>query len=158
MSDRDVDAEVAALYARIPKIECRQKCQVYCGAIVQLGAYAAAERPGVERALRDLQIIRPAEASPLTCRALDAHGRCAIYAARPAICRFFGVVEGMECPHGCEPEHVLSEVEMTEILSALKAIAGPGPLAEARKSLPNATQDELIEHLAETLSSERREP
>lgn len=146
--------EVAALYARIPTIECRQKCQVYCGAIIQLGAYAEAERPGIEAALRDADLVRPVEASPLACHALDVDGRCTIYSARPAICRFFGVVEGMECPHGCKPERLLTHAEMTEILKVMDAIAGPGRFAEAKKSLPNASPDELIKYVAEMLSSE----
>jgi len=149
-----MNPEVAALYARIPNIECRQKCQVYCGAIIQLGAYAEAERPGIESALHDADIVRPADASPLACHALDAQGRCTIYAMRPSICRFFGVVKGMECPHGCEPERLLAHAEMTDILNALAAIAGSGRFAKAKKSLPNATPDELIKYVAETLSSE----
>ncbi|HTX04073.1 MAG TPA: hypothetical protein VMD07_10365 [Candidatus Acidoferrales bacterium] len=147
-----LNPEVAALYARIPRIECRQKCQIYCGAIVQLGAFAEAERPGIERAFREAEVVPPADASPLTCQALDAQGRCTIYPLRPAICRFFGVVEDMECPHGCKPERLLSHAEMTEILKALSAIAGAGRFAEAKKSLANATPDELIKLVAETLS------
>ena len=154
-----MNAQVAALYARIPKIDCRQKCQVFCGAVVQLGAYAEAERPEIERALHGVEIAHAAAASPLACHALDRDGRCAIYAARPAICRFWGVTEGMECPHGCEPERRLSHAEMTEILSGLEAIAGPGPLAEAKRSLANPSPDELIKHVAQTLgSSPRLEP
>lgn len=146
-----MNPEVAALYARIPKIECRQKCQVYCGAIVQLGAYTEAERPEIERAFKNADVARPPGASLLECSALDVHGRCAIYAERPAICRFFGVVEGMTCPHGCEPERLLSHAEMTEILNGLAAIAGAGRFADAKKSLKSATADELIKHVSETL-------
>ena len=150
--------EVEALYARIPKIECRQKCQEYCGAIVQLGAYTEAERPEIERAIKSAEIVRPAESSPLECSALDLHGRCTIYDARPAICRFFGVVEGLECPHGCVPERLLSQDEMNEILKALAAIAGPGRFAAAKKSLASVTADELIKHVAESLFTGKLDP
>jgi uncharacterized protein len=149
-----VDAQVAALYARIPKIDCRQKCQVYCGVVVQLGAYTEAERPEIERAVRDAPIVRRADASPLECKALDADGRCTIYAVRPAICRFFGVVEGLTCPHGCVPKRMLSQAEMREILTALETIAGPGPFAQAKKSLANPSPEELVKHLAQTLLPE----
>ena len=142
---------MAALYARIPKIECRQKCQDFCGAIVQLGAFTEAERPNIERAMKAVDIVRAAGASPLACSALDRNGRCAIYAERPAICRLFGVVEGMTCPHGCEPERLLSHAEMSEILNALSAIAGPGRFAAAKKSLASATREELIKHISESL-------
>jgi uncharacterized protein len=142
---------VAALHARIPSIDCKRKCQAYCGAIIQLGAYTEAERPGIEQALSGVEIVRPAEISPLACSALDRDGLCAIHAARPAICRFFGVVEGLECPHGCVPERLLSHAEMTGILNGLKEIAGPGRFAEAQKSVQNAGATGLIEHLADTL-------
>lgn len=151
-----MNAQVAALYARIPKINCRQKCQIYCGAIVQLGAYAEAERPEVERALHSAAVVRAAGASTLACDALDLDGRCAIYAARPAICRFWGVTEGMECPHGCEPARILSQAEMAEILSSLEAIAGPGPLAKVKGSLSNPSPRELMNHLAQTLIPDDR--
>lgn len=149
-----MNPEVAALYARIPKIECRQKCQDCCGAIIQLGAYSEAERPAIERAMKDATIVRPAGASPLVCNALDLHGNCAIYAQRPAICRFWGVVEGMTCPHGCKPEKVLSHAEMTEIVNALAAIAGAGRFADAKRSLADITPEALIKHIAAELSPE----
>ena len=128
-----MNPEVAALYARIPKINCRQKCQEYCGAVVQLGAYTEAERPEVERAVREAEIVRSAGTSKLACDALDLHGRCTIYEARPAICRLWGVAEGMApCPHGCEAERILTQAETNEILTALEAIAGPGLFISAR--------------------------
>lgn len=132
---RGVNPEVAALYARIPKIKCRQKCQDYCGAIVQLGAYTEAERPEVERAVREAEIAPSAAASSAACAALDREGRCSIYESRPAICRLWGVAEGMLCPHGCEPERVLTRAEMNEILKGLEALAGPGLFISARELL-----------------------
>lgn len=152
-----MNPEVAALYARIPKIDCRGKCQEYCGAIVQLGAYTEAEGPEIERAMRDAEIGRAAEASPLVCCALDRYGRCTIYSVRPAICRFWGVVEGMLCPHGCEPERVLSQAEMNEILKALAAIAGPGRFAEAKKSFAKHGPAEVMQHLLESSFHDSRE-
>ncbi|HEY1728097.1 MAG TPA: YkgJ family cysteine cluster protein [Candidatus Baltobacteraceae bacterium] len=146
-----MNPEVAALYARIPKIECRQKCQDFCGAIIQLGAFTEAERPEIEHVAHAAQVDRAPDASPLACSALDRNGRCTIYAERPAICRFFGVVEGMTCPHGCEPERLLSHAEMSEILNALAAIAGPGRFAAAKKTLASATREDLIKHISESL-------
>ena len=130
-----MNPEVAALYARIPKIQCQGKCQSYCGPVVQLGAYTEAERPDVESALRDAHIPQPAQLST-SCAALDQNGRCTIYASRPAICRLWGVAEGMApCPHGCEPQRILTKAEANEILKALEAIAGPGAFISARELL-----------------------
>ena len=38
-------------------------------------------------------------------------GRCSVYEDRPLICRAFGSVEGLRCPHGCRPDKLLSNEE-----------------------------------------------
>ena len=38
-------------------------------------------------------------------------GRCSVYDHRPLICRAFGSVEGLRCPHGCRPDKLLSNEE-----------------------------------------------
>jgi Fe-S-cluster containining protein len=38
-------------------------------------------------------------------------GRCSVYDHRPLICRAFGSVEGLRCPHGCRPGELLSNEE-----------------------------------------------
>jgi Fe-S-cluster containining protein len=37
------------------------------------------------------------------CSMLDEHGRCTVYDIRPMICRLYGTMETMPCPHGCLP-------------------------------------------------------
>lgn len=34
---------------------------------------------------------------------------CEVYIHRPVVCRMFGAVEGMECPHGKKPSKRLSQ-------------------------------------------------
>ena len=127
-----MNTEVAAIYARIPKINCQRKCHAFCGPIVQLGGYTEAERPEVERAL-DIANIAPREgASGLLCQALT-EGDCAIYESRPAICRLWGVSEDMPCPHGCEAERILTKAESDAILNELSAITGPGKFVRLLK-------------------------
>ena len=41
-------------------------------------------------------------------------GRCSVYDHRPLICRAFGSVEGLRCPHGCRPDKLLSNEEQYE--------------------------------------------
>lgn len=41
---------------------------------------------------------------PLTCAWLTAGGQCSTYETRPLVCRLFGAVRGMRCPHGCRPQ------------------------------------------------------
>jgi len=46
------------------------------------------------------------------CPALDVEsGKCKGYEGRPRICRLFGMVEKMKCPHGCEPSRWITDEE-----------------------------------------------
>jgi len=36
-------------------------------------------------------------------------GRCSVYDHRPLICRTFGSVEGLRCPHGCLPDALVTD-------------------------------------------------
>ncbi len=102
------------LYARIPRIRCRRKCQASCGPIEAFPA----ERERFERMtgkpfpdpLAVLQSKTP------ECPYLNALGACDVYQNRPAICRLWGVVKAMRCPFGCEPERWLSDAEARAIL------------------------------------------
>jgi len=38
-------------------------------------------------------------------------GQCSVYEHRPLICRAFGSVEGLLCPHGCRPEKLVPTAE-----------------------------------------------
>lgn len=93
------DAALAEVYARLPSLECRGLCAAYCGP-VRMG-------PAEERRAATAGVdLAGAATHPdtLDCKALTALGRCSIYPARPMICRLWGVVESMPCPHGCRPE------------------------------------------------------
>lgn len=51
------------------------------------------------------EIVKTRKSSPFVCPFRDEKGRkCAIYPARPTICRLFGVTHGMTCVNGntCE--------------------------------------------------------
>jgi Fe-S-cluster containining protein len=51
------------------------------------------------------------------------HNRCTIYEQRPFICRIYGVAEGIRCPHGCEPERVLSQAEAATLLNEMEELS-----------------------------------
>ena len=55
------------------------------------------------------------KATGLTCPYVSESG-CAIYAQRPIICRIFGTVPGLPCPHGCKPDNPLSENDEKSIM------------------------------------------
>lgn len=117
----------------LPTFRCRGKCQDQCSVVPMNAAevralQAAAGRefdvwpsPGLAQdAGRDFTITPPGS---LRCPALDASGRCSGYAGRPMICRLYGMVEALRCPHGCEPSRWLDDHEAAELLG----VAPPPP-------------------------------
>lgn len=89
------------IYRAVPQVECEGLCHESCGPIEM----SAEERRRIDargvriptmRELNDSIIER----GTMDCPALD-EGRCSVYADRPLICRLWGAVESMPCPHGC---------------------------------------------------------
>ncbi len=57
----------------------------------------------------------------LTCTHLTNEGRCAIYEHRPLVCRLYGAVKRMKCPHGCKPKGgYLPEEKARELIKELE--------------------------------------
>jgi hypothetical protein len=55
----------------------------------------------------------------ITCPYVVEHGGgCAIYDNRPFLCRLFGTVESMPCPHGAGPEEMLSREDERELMKS----------------------------------------
>jgi uncharacterized protein len=101
---------LAEIYARIPPVACRMRCQDSCHDVPILEA----ER----QRLGDLGCS--------TCPKLNKLGICTAHNDRPLMCRLWGVVENMRCPHGCEPATgLLTVAEGAEIVAAAERVAGP---------------------------------
>ena len=120
-----------ALYARIPNANCKGLCANQCSTIPLLQI----ELDNLEAALgRKLVLL----ASNLPSTHAMAHiiapnltdqkcpmlvdKRCSVYEQRPLICRLYGVVELMICPHGCQPERILEEQEARAIQREIEQI------------------------------------
>ncbi len=86
-------------YAQIPDAGCRGLCQSGCDSIAMSVTEQARIR---ERHGRFLPLV--AAFNGALCPALDEDGRCAVYEDRPFVCRAWGAVEMMPCPHGCVPD------------------------------------------------------
>jgi Fe-S-cluster containining protein len=103
------------LYAALPRLNCQGLCSDSCTTVIDM---SLAERARIERMigeeLPDWMRRRPGVPCPL----LQADGRCSVYSIRPMVCRLYGLAEHvkMSCPHGCEPERRLSDVEMLEAM------------------------------------------
>jgi len=116
--------ELDRLYARIPKLECKRLCQQSCGPIVM----NRLEWERIKERRKGLPMFASAEnRQTLTCPYLDeTHGSCSVYAARPLICRLWGVVKRMRCPWGCAPAKWMSDKQARRLLRAVQRLSG-GP-------------------------------
>jgi hypothetical protein len=108
---------LTGLYKRVPSIACKGHCWHSCGPIV----VGAREHQAMQKASGGKVLALTAEHM---CGFLTADRQCEVYAARPLICRLWGVVPEMPCPWGCATERVLTKPEATVIFRTLERIGG----------------------------------
>lgn len=127
------NAEMDKLYRRIPEVHCKGLCQEACSII-----------PMQESEARRLK-ARTGEwptydAKELRCSMLTEDGKCSVYGIRPLVCRLFGAVRKMTCPHGCVPDRWVSEAEARAITEQAVRIGGacvfPNPRGSAQNPIP----------------------
>lgn len=107
-------------YAELPSVECKGLCWNACAAIPvypvelknletvagrELTSFLGVEFPDGARVL-----ARPDLACPLLVMK-----RCSVYGARPLVCRAFGAVQGLPCPHGCRSAEPMSDQRFDSI-------------------------------------------
>ena len=122
------DARLAAAYGRVPDIPgCAGHCWISCGPVDA----SLAERRRLRAAGVRLADPLAARAKVQThwCEALDSAGRCTVYPLRPLLCRLWGTVPSMACPHGCQPDRWLTEEEAAELVREVLGVIGPISLA-----------------------------
>jgi len=118
--------KLLSLYSKIPEIECQGLCHESCTIVpaARVEIKRARERMGGKNPFNPLAaIIALKEKVPTmpSCAALK-NNRCSIYHARPAICRLYGVAEGLECPFGCEPKSKLSKQAAHDLIREIEAL------------------------------------
>lgn len=119
--------KLAEIYASLPTVDCKKRCHGACGPISLLGR----EDKAVEQAAgRKLRIVEDGsdrlllgDPPEMVCPLLRFN-ECSVYAARPIICRLFGVTKRMKCPYGCEPSRWLSEEEAFDLMEQAMACKG----------------------------------
>jgi hypothetical protein len=101
-SDRGADLE--ALYAQLPTLECKGLCTDCCGPIdMSPLERTRLKEIGVRIPLPIVALETVKREGNYDCTAL-VDGLCSVYERRPSICRLWGVVESIPCPHGCKPD------------------------------------------------------
>lgn len=143
---RDRNAQLDALYAELPGIDCQGRCWDSCGPIDMSGQ----ER----RRISDTGVYIPkgsfTHVGPMPCPALTMLHRCSVYEIRPLICRIWGLTRELPCTYGCRPERYLTEPEAFEFLARACDISGEpgqakvfrdGALPENREALARAKAD-----------------
>lgn len=131
------------VYAKLPKLQCKGLCSESCGPIgvSQAEFDIFAERMGeepVHAQMGDGTVMIP-DGPRGCCPALTHNGHCSMYSDRPAVCRLWGVVETMKCPHGCVPEggHMRDADGMRWFAEALHA----GGAVDHRQAVDEAMKD-----------------
>lgn len=88
----------------LPPMQCRRLCQNACTSPIDTTPTEVAVLGDTGLLIASATAARDGGPRQGMCPALDRQGNCAVYARRPFICRFWGVVSWMSCPHGCVPE------------------------------------------------------
>lgn len=97
----DVRGGGVRAYSVIPTFRCRPGCHDCCGPV----PWSRAEHRAITAWLRARgQVER--KATSLRCPYIEKGG-CAIYEVRPFLCRLYGTVPKLSCPHGCRPALML---------------------------------------------------
>ncbi len=121
--------QLDAVYAELPKMECKGACWDSCSAIDM----TEAERSRITRKYG--LTIRPLDAvksnREVRCPALTRFGQCSVYDLRPIICRIWGLVPTMRCNYGCVPEggHI-SDKQAWMLMARIHEINGDHHLAQ----------------------------
>ena len=102
------------IYAAIPSPGCKGLCADACTTIPMFPIEREQLEEAVGRKLPQMATLDDIGPATLMGTEVGAPcpllvmGRCSAYEQRPLICRAFGSVEGLRCPHGCRPEKLLT--------------------------------------------------
>jgi Fe-S-cluster containining protein len=53
---------------------------------------------------------------------LTPRERCSVYDARPFVCRIYGAIKNLSCPHGCVPDRWMSPHDTARLFARLTKI------------------------------------
>lgn len=114
------EARLQQIYDNLPAIQCQGKCHSQCSVILM-------EQLEWDRIKARLGYEPTAPAGCMVCPMLKrGKNTCRVYDVRPLICRLWGVVDDLRCPHGCElePGHkLLTRAEAMVLLRDVRALS-----------------------------------
>jgi len=112
------------LYAKIPEIECKGLCHPSCSIVpaAKIEIQRAKGRMGGKNPFSPVNAKMASENGTIPSCAALKDKRCSIYTARPAICRLYGVAEGLECHFGCVPKKKLSRQEANALIREIEQL------------------------------------
>jgi Fe-S-cluster containining protein len=124
-TDRRAIAALDAIYAALPPVACRGLCGDACGPVPLLAVEAVRMRRADPRRRAPAVVdVEPGQTGHYRCVYLTSRGRCAVYDVRPFICRLWGAVKRLSCPHGCAPDPWLSDHAAAALFGRLTRIGG----------------------------------
>ncbi len=113
--------------AELPTINCKKLCQSYCG-VIPMTHLEHERMEGVAGKIETTELPLPHGTFRVmmtgdgTCPMLR-DGKCSVYEVRPMICRLWGLVEKLRCPHGCTPSRWISDEEAHAFLDRVLALS-----------------------------------
>lgn len=122
--DRRHLAAIDEVYRMLPSVACRGLCAEACGPIVLTDLEARRLHQTTHAKPRTLPVVRGDGRDQERCVYLDDRNRCRAYAVRPLICRVYGVVKMLSCPHGCTPDRWLDNLEFVRLAKAIERVGG----------------------------------
>lgn len=149
--EREAFAKLDALFAQLPSVQCKGQCTIACGAIPITELEATRLHQATHIKPRTLPLIVDGRQLQ-RCVYLSEQGRCKVYAVRPLICRVWGTLKTLSCPHGCLPDRWLTDREFVELGAAVERISGGSLALEtcfagiARRKEPSFQQLLLVSH------------
>lgn len=118
--NRKRQANLKAIYDKLPKIACKGLCTNECTSLGMLRSeFVELTRVSGKAPELDIKTER--------CNYLSPEGRCTVYESRPFICRAYGVSDDMICYYGCRPERMMTHEESFAVLVEIAKLTGEDP-------------------------------
>lgn len=110
--------QIQKIADRIPAFECIPGCTDCCGPVPFSPSEweAVTEKKDMPTTDTAELLMKLSQGVSVTCPYAVKEVGCAIYEQRPIMCRIYGTVEDLRCPHGKRPETLFTVMQGKTIL------------------------------------------